>query len=223
QLLLLAVRTLLVLLLVAAMACVMPWAENWWRILFPESAAFAAASGARTHKIIVVDGSFSMALKAGERTCFDRAKQQAEQIIQASPRGDSFNVVLMAAPPRRTVAEPSEDPRKVAAEVQNLKLPHGNADLLATLNAVEDLLRQAPGQFPEREVYLLPDLQPSTWIGGASGGPTPGGQLNLNAVLQKIQSHARTIFIDVGHEVGNNLAVTHLALGAPLATTGTVT
>src|SRR5947209_19116399 len=37
QLLLLAVRTLLVLLLVLAMASVMPWAEDLWLRLFPDS------------------------------------------------------------------------------------------------------------------------------------------------------------------------------------------
>src|SRR6266404_6447891 len=38
QLILLAVRTLLVLLLVLAMASVMPWSESLWYRLFPESA-----------------------------------------------------------------------------------------------------------------------------------------------------------------------------------------
>src|SRR5438874_5524072 len=50
QLLLLAVRTLVVLLLVLAMASVMPWAENWWVHLFPDSVALAAPSSQRTHK-----------------------------------------------------------------------------------------------------------------------------------------------------------------------------
>src|SRR5438128_5687389 len=63
QLLLLAVRTLLVLLLVLAMASVMPWVEELWLRLFPDSVVQAAAGSRRTHKIVVLDGSFSMALK----------------------------------------------------------------------------------------------------------------------------------------------------------------
>src|SRR5262245_56151792 len=222
QLILLALRCLLVLLVVAAMASVVPWAEGVWRAVFPESLAVAAQAGQRTHKILVIDGSFSMALKVGDGTCFDRAKRVADQIITTSPRGDCFNVVLMASPPRRTVAEPSEDARKVAAEVQALRLPHGNADVLATLNAVEDLLRQSPGKFPEREVYFLTDLQQSTWVSGPLAG-SASAQSNLTAVLQKIQSRARTVFVDVGQEVSNNLAVTNLALGVPVASTTTVT
>src|SRR5205807_938373 len=70
QWILLAVRTVMVLLLVVAMAGVMPWAEQWWNRLFPDQAVAAATGGRRTHKILVLDGSFSMALKAGDGTCF---------------------------------------------------------------------------------------------------------------------------------------------------------
>src|SRR5579864_6006941 len=62
QLVLLAVRTLLLLLLVLAMASVMPWAEELWFRLFPDSAVQAATGTRRTHKILVLDGSFSKAL-----------------------------------------------------------------------------------------------------------------------------------------------------------------
>jgi hypothetical protein len=221
QLLLLAVRTVMVALLVLAMASVMPWVDLWvWPRLFPNGTAFGQTVGQlRTHKIIVVDGSFSMGAKVGEGTCFDRARAAAEQVVQESPRGDSFSVLLMAAPPRRVVGEPSEDPRKVAAEIKNLHLPHGNADVLATLNAVENLLRQSPGKFQEREVYFITDLQKSTWDVGAGGsGKEPPSQSSFAAVIQKIQGRARTIFLDVGQDTPGNLAVTNLVLGASPAT-----
>ncbi len=225
QLLLLAVRCMVVLLLVTAMACVMPWADLWvWPHLFPNGTALASTAGRRTHKILVVDGSFSMATKVGDTSCFERARALAEQIVQESPRGDSFSVVLMAAPPRRIVSEPSEDGRKVAAEVRNLRLPHGNADLLATLATVEDLLRQSPGKFQDREVYFLTDLQQSTWVGGpAAGSTSAAAPATLAALLQKIQSRARTVFVDVGQDVTSNLAVTNLLLGTSIATPATVT
>src|SRR6478672_7425318 len=72
QLLLLAVRCLIVLLLVLAMASVSGWAEAAWRWFAPDGARTLAGGGARVHKIIVLDGSFSMGLKAGDQTCFDR-------------------------------------------------------------------------------------------------------------------------------------------------------
>src|SRR6516164_9220530 len=76
QLILLAIRVMVVLLLVLAMASVMPWADLWlWPRVFPGGSAFASGvNQLRSHKIIVVDGSFSMGLKVPEGTCFDRAK-----------------------------------------------------------------------------------------------------------------------------------------------------
>jgi hypothetical protein len=221
QLLLLAVRSLLVLLLILAMASVMPWAETVWRTLFPESVALAGANSTqRTHKILVLDGSFSMAVKAGDTNYFGRAKTLADKIIRGSTGGDGLSVVLMSAPPRRIVPEPSEDLSKVAAEVQALKLPHGNADLAGTLATVEGLLQSSPGKFSAKEVYFLTDMQQSTWI---SGGTVGQASSLSHAMLQKIQAKARTIFVDVGDEHTNNVAVTSLTLGSSLATTGAAT
>jgi hypothetical protein len=215
QLVLLALRTLMVLLLVAAMAGVMPWAQRCWGRLFPGAALPTAARSPRTHKILVLDGSLSMALKLGVETCFDRARGLAEQLVQQSSSGDGFSVVLMTAPPRRIVPEPSDDAAKVIAELQALRLPHGNADLGATLQSLEDLLRRSPEKYPEKEVYFFTDLQRSTWTTRQAVDPL--------AQLQKMQGRARTILVDVGHEGANNLAVTGLTLGGPLATTGTLT
>jgi hypothetical protein len=211
QLILLAVRTLMVLLLVLAMASVMPWAEAVWHSLFPDSVASGAMRSRRTHKILVIDGSFSMGLQAGDTSCFDRARAAAAEVAHDAGGGDGFSVILMASPPRRIVPEPSDDPRKVADEILALRLPHGNADLTATFNAVEDLLRQSPHKFEEKEVYFFTDLQRATWTARQAADPT--------AVLQKIRAQAHTVFVDVGQERVGNLAVTGLTLVDPFATT----
>ncbi len=111
--------------------------------------------------------------------------------------------------------EPSEDARKVAAEIDNLRLTHGNADLAATLNTVESLVRVSPGKYPAREVYFLTDLQQSTWIARQPA--------TLSATLQKIKERAQTIFVDVGRDGVGNVAVTNLVLDDSMATTGRVT
>src|SRR5262249_11304697 len=109
---------------------------------------------------------------------------------------------------------PSADAGKVSAEIQALRLPHGNADLAGTLAAVEDMVRRSPGKFDSREVYFFTDLQRSTWTARQSGDP--------GALLQRIQSRARTIFVDVGHEGVNNVGVINLGLDVPFVTTGSV-
>ncbi|MBL8798077.1 MAG: VWA domain-containing protein [Planctomycetia bacterium] len=214
QYLLLATRTLILLLLVLAMASVAPWAEALWAKLFPDSAVLAVMHR-RTHKVVVLDGSFSMGLKEGDRTCFDLARAQALQLIETAPGGDGFSVLLLAAPPQRIVPEPSDDPQKVADEVRKLRLPHGNGDLAGALHAVEDMLRRSPGKYEAREVYFFTDLQKSTWTGRASA--------EASEVMQRLQGQARVVFVDVGHEAPGNRAITNLTLGAPLAATNTVT
>src|ERR1700730_11163430 len=66
QLILLGVRCLIVLLTVLAMASVTPWAEAVWHWMNPEGGTGLLATGLRTHKVLVIDGSLSMAFKQGD-------------------------------------------------------------------------------------------------------------------------------------------------------------
>src|SRR5215471_17395733 len=101
QIILLAVRTLLVLLVVLAMASVTGWAEGLWKWMGLKGSGQRSAVHGRTHKIIVVDGSFSMAVKKktakkkDAQTCFERARDKAIEIVNSSGRGDSYSVILM--------------------------------------------------------------------------------------------------------------------------------
>jgi len=212
QFFLLAVRCLLLLLLVLAMASVTPWAEAFWYRLFPDSAVLAAAGSQRTHKILVLDGSLSMGLKRGDSSCFEQAKQRLQQILDSSSGSDGYSVVLMSAPPQRIVPEPSDDARRVSQEIQGLRLPQGNADFAGTLQILEDMLRRSPEKFEAREVYFLTDLQKATWASPQSA--------SLTETLQRIQGRARVIFVDVGQDNVANVAITSFTLAASFATTG---
>jgi len=160
QLILLALRVLLVLLVIGAMASVTPWAEAMWNYLWPEGTGFARLPGGRTHKILVLDGSLSMAVKtAGGKSAFERARDLAVQVIKDSPPGDGFNVLLMKDMPTWVVAETAHDAGKVAREVALLRLPHGNAVVAQTLSMVAAKLAESPARFDAREVYFFTDLQ----------------------------------------------------------------
>jgi von Willebrand factor type A domain/Aerotolerance regulator N-terminal len=221
QLLLLAVRCLLLLLLLAAMCSVTPWAEAAWRWFAPGGVAVAGGA-ARTHKILVVDGSLGMGFKAGDADCFEKARNAAKQIVQQSNGGDGFSVVLLASPPRMIVPGPttdgdpglpSEDAEKVLARLDGLRRTDGNADLAAALTTVEDLLEASPPKYAEKEVYFLTNLQRTTWVARQAAA--------LSGTVQKIQARAKTAaIIDVGQDGAENLAVEGLALTDPIATTG---
>ena len=199
QILLLALRTLLVLLVVLALA------EP-----FLERAGISMIAGKKTHKVIVLDGSFSMAYKPTDRTRFERAKEVAQQVLRESKRGDMHSVVLMAEPPRAIVAEPSPNRDAVSAEIENLVLPHGGADLPATLARVAEVL-EASGPGPEKEVYLVSDLGKSSWLVGNSEQE----MAEFRALAKRIDAEAALIVVDVGQGASDNLAVVDLAIGEP--------
>jgi uncharacterized membrane protein len=222
QLILLAMRTLLILLVILAMASVMPWAEEVWAGLWPDAAGFITARKGRTHKIVIIDGSLSMAVKReGGKTAFERARELARDIVLDSQPGDGFSVALMKDSPTWIVGEISSDAAKVAREIEVLRQSHGNASVVATLNLVAAKLAEAPGRYDSREVYFLTDLQQATWLpAGPSGISKTARTAKEKTVLQEIQKRARTVFVDVGRDGVNNLAVTDLRLRESLISTG---
>ncbi len=224
QLVLLAARVLLVLLIVLAMASVMPWAERVWGHFWPDGAGPIMRRAARTHKIIVLDASMSMNLQgAGGRTAFERARDLAARMVNKSPGGDGFSVLLMKETPVWVVSEPSQDLRKVAGEIELLQATDGNASVAAALNAVAAKVSEASGRFPSREVYFFTDLQQATWLGGRAPGKATVKDAKApveKTPLQDLQKLAQTIFVDVGRDNVTNLAVTSLRLNDSLVATG---
>ncbi|MCI0463476.1 MAG: VWA domain-containing protein [Gemmataceae bacterium] len=226
QIILLAVRATLVLLVVLAMASITPWAEALWANLWPDMAGKVRQRGARIHKIVVLDASLSMAVKTdGGKTAFDRGREIVLQIVKDSQTGDAVSVALMKDVPVWVVAEPSLELNKVAREVETLRQAHGNANVPATLNMVAAKVVESGKRFDGREVYFITDLQKSTWLsGGAQAGDKKdpkdaAKEARERAVVQEIQKHARTIFIDVGRDKVTNVAVTNLSIGDSLLTT----
>jgi hypothetical protein len=221
QLLLLAVRCLILLLLALAMASVTPWAEAAWRWVAPNGVAAPGAT-ARTHKVLVLDGSLGMNRRRGGDSDFDEARDLARQVVREGGGGDGYSVILLAGPPRLVVpgGEPGEDavglpseaPDKVVERLDSLRPTHGNAELAAAVGMVEDVLKASPSKYVEKEVYFFTNLQKTTW---AARQPAA-----LAAALQQLQTQSRTILVDVGENGVNNLAVEGLSLGGPVAVAG---
>ncbi len=155
QWLLLAIRTLLVVLVVLAVA--EPYIER---------TGMAFTPGSHVHRVLVFDGSYSMAYKPADKTRFDRAKELARQIVNDSPQGDAFTLVLMSSTPRVIVGTAALEPAAILQEIDNLELPHTTADLVAAVPAIRQLIANVAGENPRldrHEVYFLSDLQRTTW------------------------------------------------------------
>src|SRR5262249_56061053 len=99
--------------------------EVIWNRLFPSGVGPVAAKTGRTHRILVIDGSFSMGRQHDDGTSFDRGKALARQIVQSSSPGDGFSLILLGSPAQPIVPGPSDNSNNVIHEMDDLKLPHG--------------------------------------------------------------------------------------------------
>jgi hypothetical protein len=208
QWLLLAVRTLLIVLLV--MAVTEPGCEQ---------AGVKFGSGDRAHKVLVVDGSFSMAYKPTDKSRFDRAKDLAARIVEESNQGDGFTLVLMGSPPRVVVGSPAFEKRDFRAEIDNLRLPQGGGDLTATLAAVEEVVKRARREQPRlarEDIFFLTDLGRTSW---APEGRSAAATAEFRARSEQLSKPPATLYvIDLGQAGSENAAITSLASVEPFAT-----
>ena len=192
QWLLLAVRTLIIVLVVSAMA--KPFLESL--------GALPVIAGQRTHRVLVLDGSLSMAYAPADVTRFEQAKTLAAQLVKDARRGDAISVVLMADPPRVVIGDPSPNHAEVLKEIEEITLPHGGTDLAASFDAIDRVL--AASTIAQKEVVFLTDLQAASWR-----RPSEVGDDGLKRALAKLASaRPRSVVIDLGKSGGENRAVT---------------
>ena len=200
QWILLAVRTLVILLVVMAMA--KPYLESL--------GALPVIAGRRTHRVLVLDGSLSMAYTVSDVTRFEQAKTLAVQLVKDARRGDAISVVLMADPPRAVIKDPSPNHAEVQKEIEEIALPHGGTDLEASFRLIDQVLGDSP--IAQKEIVFLTDLQVASWRKG-------GDEDGLKRVLAKLDAHKpRSVVIDLGKSGGENRAVTELRLRDPIIT-----
>jgi hypothetical protein len=211
QWLLLAVRTLIILLVVLAVA--EPYGE---RLL-------AGGSSGPSHKVIVIDGSYSMAYRQNGNTNFAVAKQLATEMVQAAHPGDTFTVILMTSAPKLVVGSEVFDHAAVAAQIQSLVQPQAGADLAGTFALVyEALADQRSNNTPaDKEVYFLTDLQARTWAELAKTAKVADSkkQSDIATTAASIAERASLAVVDLGRSSASNLAVTNISASTAAVTT----
>jgi Aerotolerance regulator N-terminal/von Willebrand factor type A domain len=201
QWLLLLLRTLVVILVVLAMA--KPFLETFGAVI----------SGRRTHRVLVLDDSLSMGYTSGEASRFEQAKELAAQLVKDSRQGDVISVILMGDPPRVVIGDPSPSSAEVRKEIAELELSHGGTDLAATFEKVANVLEVSPIQ--QKEVIFLSDLQAASWRPPAEVSET------IKRLLARLEERrVRWVVIDLGKAGGENRAVTDLTPGAPFIPVG---
>lgn len=194
QILLLIVRTLI--LVLVALALARPSAETLGE--------YFRAEGPR-HRIIVVDGTFSMGYAPAERSRFDRAKELAKQVVRSSKQGDAINLVRLGdSSPRVIVRQPAYQPAAVLDEIDQLPLFDERVDVSIVLKEIDELLSLAP-EIGRKEIVFLTDLQSVAW------SPADGNEAaRVRTLLKKLSDRAKLTFLDAGEPGAANVAVTDL-------------
>ncbi|WP_143394036.1 VWA domain-containing protein [Fimbriiglobus ruber] len=207
---LLAARILAVLLPLAAMCAVTPWAESVWQSIVPGRME-AHSNAPRTHRVLLVDGSLSMTARAGERTRFEVAIERAEQAVRAANPGDGFTLIVLSGAAQAVVPGPAADPEKILTELRGLKPTHGTTDLAGGLAMAADTLSRSPHAYPRRQVLLFTDMQRSAWSGllPKTDGAVPD-------VWHRVLPRADVAVVDVVNGDVDNVAITDLVLADPL-------
>jgi hypothetical protein len=203
QLLLLAVRVLI--LMLAALALSRP--------VVPPAAggAFSLLSGqARVHATILIDDSYSMGASGGAAggggTRWSRAKARALELIRQGLRpGDSLSVILAGDPPRALIRRPTFDLEEGARRIETASLRDGGTDFARAARLCLETLKDSP--HPNREVYLVTDNQAVGWSGAAP------------RLWMEISRLARLHLVLVGEGAPGNVAVTDAGVPEGLVST----
>lgn len=209
QWLLLAVRTLVIALVVLAVA--EPYGD---RLL-------AGLSGAPTHKILVIAGSYSMDYRDDGASRFARAKQAAASLVRDSGSADTFTLILMAAPAKKILGRQVIDHAAVVAQIEALTQPHTGADLDGALRLVEESIasKSSDRKTSDRhEVFFFTDLQQTTWRFNADAAA--GDKSRSADRIASLAKQASVAVIDLGRPQFANLAVTSLTVSDAFVTTG---
>jgi hypothetical protein len=205
QWVLLAVRTLILVLVALALAR-------------PTIDAFGGmfAGSAPVHRILVVDASLSMQARlSDEGTVFDAARGMARSILDQATPGDAWQLVRMTrAAPQVIVGTPSFQASAVRAELDAMSPTHASADVAATLETVAGLAAALP-EMTRKEVVFLADFQAATWL------PESAAQgARAKESLRKLADKAKIVLLDVGRADFANLAVTRFEAVDPLSVLG---
>jgi hypothetical protein len=153
QMILLAMRTLAVILLILAIARpVIP--QNGWASLFP--------GRSRTSHVIVIDDSLSMGYVTAGRSAFQVAQNASADLLRAAGAQDSVTLLLTSAPTAPLVRDGSlQDAAKFADLVATTSLTDTPSNWPVSFDGIKGALASA--MYSDKDVVLITDMRRSGW------------------------------------------------------------
>jgi hypothetical protein len=149
--LLLVIRTLIILLVVAAFA----------RPAIKGGFATKVGAHAKTSVVILLDNSYSMGYDTKDGPVFKLAKARAEQILAQLEEGDEASLILFASQPEPVTSQPTSDFKNLTRHLEETALSAEITDVGAALHLGYRILGDSKNL--NREMYLITDMDRTGW------------------------------------------------------------
>jgi hypothetical protein len=195
--LLLIIRSLIILLVVAAFA----------RPAIRGSFATKVGAHARTSVVILLDNSYSMGYETKEGPVFKLAKEKAKKILQQLKEGDEATLVLFASQPKLINPQPTYDFKNLIKFLdEEATLSAEKTDVLEALKQAYEILKNSKNL--NQEIYLITDMEESGW---SSVRPS---------LLSSENKKAKLFLVDVSTPEKQNLCIEETDFGNQLIEKG---
>ncbi|MFN3167728.1 MAG: BatA domain-containing protein [Phycisphaeraceae bacterium] len=214
QWVLLAIRTLVILLLIFAVA--RPFLSG-------DAAASWLSIGGRTSRVILIDDSLSMGLENNGESAFDRATEQAAGLIEALGTQDALTVVTTSSidqPIQRDSTLGPDEAAALANQVRALEPTESANNWAATLSSLADLLDGTAHS--SKEVRIFTDQRASGWSADAAEQAAKLEKMGVKVVIVKVGqgSPGNATLAELTQTTGVALVNTPIELVATIDTDG---
>lgn len=177
------------------------------------------------HHILIIDSTFSMqrtgVSSASEgspaddttETRFAQARKTAQTIVENSSRGDAWNLIRIAdTSPLAVIQTPAFRAETVISEIQSLTVSDSPGNLAATLEAALQTAKLLP-EMPRKEVVMISDLQATMWA-----PETPETLSRLKQLTGQLAEIADISLVNVAGPGSGNSAVTSIQTDSEIVT-----
>jgi hypothetical protein len=210
DMLLLALRCLLVALLAIALARPSALRGGW--LLGPQPVT----------AVLLLDNSCSMGKTDGNTTRYTRALAAADALLANLPKGSSAALLVLADAQPDPIPQPTADLPLVRQALAHVPLTDCGTGIHEGFKRAYNALANAAGA--NKRIYLLSDLQADAWGGGGgdrepAGKPTGGIAPDLLTLLDKHRNDVQVRVLRVTDDDTRNLHISAMRLATELPTT----
>lgn len=165
-----------------------------------------ALFGGHTGAVILLDNSMSMGYNNGRETRFDTAKRLAKSILAQLDQGSWCALYTFNDEPHEPLGDPSQNLAYIEQELdRSVQLSDGGTHIEKALLRVKKLFETRLEYKWNREIYVITDMQSSSWAGQKFSA-------GFKDLVKDLSTEASFYLVDAGDAAAENAAI--LDLGA---------